>query len=217
MIRIVIADPQVMLRELLRGLLEQQGDFTVLAETDDGLALPDIVSTSRPDILLIDLHLRKRPGLDVLRSITPDSGVKPIIFADSISPSEAIQALVSGARGIVRKDAPMRLLFESMRRVMEGEYWISRHGVADLVSSLRELATAVERSAEMQDRALSPRQRQIVDAIASGCSNKEIAETLHVSERTVKYHLTRIFSKYGVSGRMELARYSLKNRTALGA
>ncbi len=212
-IRILIAERQIMFREALKILLESQRDFAVVGDTDDGERLVRLVSDLRPDILLIDLDLRKRSGLELLRNVVAcKTDVRPIVLSDAIARSEIVQALLWGARGVIRKDTSTNLLFNGIRTVMGGEYWISHDGVAELVRRLRSLATLAEQGTQSQARSLSRQQRKIVEAIASGCSNREIAEELRVSERTVKYHLTRIFSKFGVSGRMELARYSLENR-----
>jgi DNA-binding NarL/FixJ family response regulator len=211
--RILIADRQDMFREVLRRLLESQAGFVVVADTDDGEQLTHLVSDLRPEVLLLDLKLRKRSGIEALREIAacrPE--VRPIVLTDAIAQSEITQALLWGARGVVSKDSPTHLLFKSIRMVMAGEYWISHDEVAELVRNLRSLEALVEQSTQLQARSLSHQQQQIVEAIVSGCSNREIAQELSVSERTVKYHLTRIFSKFGVSGRMELARFTLKNR-----
>jgi two-component system, NarL family, nitrate/nitrite response regulator NarL len=210
--RILIADRQIMFREAVRGLLEKGGEFLVVADTDDGEQLTQLVAERKPDVLLIDIKLRKRSGLESLREIAAAHGtVRPIVFTDSLDQSEIMQALLWGARGILRKDAITELLFKSIRTVMAGQYWISRDDVVNLVHNLQSLTSMVEQSNQLQTRNLSAQQQQIVEAIVAGCSNREIAKELAVSERTVKYHLTRIFSKLGVSGRMELARFSLKN------
>ncbi len=210
--RILIADRQAMFREALKVLLESQPDFTVVAETDDGEGLARLVSDLRPDVLLMDLKLRKRFGLELLPKIsTCQTDTRPIVLTDAIAQSEVVQALLWGARGVLLKGVPTNLLFNGIRRVMGGEYWISHDGVAELIRRLRSLAALAEQNTQFQARSLSPQQRQIVEAIASGYSNREIADELRLSERTVKYHLSRICSRFGVSGRMELARYSLEN------
>ena len=214
-IRVLIADRQEMFREVLRHLLESESDFEIVADTDDGEQLVKLVATLKPDILLLDIKLRRLSGMEALREIAAmETGVRPILLTDGIEKSELTQALLWGACGMVRKSDPGYLLFKSIRNVAAGEYWISRDRVGEIVKNLRSLATMVEQNAKVQANSLSRQQQQIVDAIAAGCSNKEIAEELSVSERTVKYHLTRIFGKLGVSGRMQLARYSLKNDVA---
>ena len=216
--RIVLADRQDMFREVLRSLLEAEPDFTVIGDTGDGERLLQLVAKLKPDVLLLDLRLHKRSGIDVLREMSAcQSRTRCIVLTDAIELGEIVQVLVWGAYGLVRKEASTHLLFKSIRSVMAGEYWISHDGVVELVRNVRSLAALVERSTQLQAHSLSPQQLQIVKAIVAGCSNREIAEDLSVSERTVKYHLTRIFHKLGVSGRMQLARYSLKNKVVLEA
>jgi DNA-binding NarL/FixJ family response regulator len=211
-IRILIADRHALFREVLGRLLEAEPDFVVVGDTDNGEMLPSLVAELKPDVLLMDLKLRKRYGLEVLFEITasrPD--LHCILLTDSIEMGEIIQALLQGARGIVQKESPPDLLFKSIRAVRSGQYWIARDSISALVRNLQSMTARAEQSTQLQARSLSRQQRQIVEAIVSGCTNREIAEELRISERTVKYHLTRIFSKLGVSGRMELARFSLKN------
>ena len=211
-IRILIADRQDMFREVLRSLLEAEPDFTVVGETGDGEQLVKMVAQLKPDILLIDLNLRRLFGLDALRRIAAlKLDVRPILLPDELENDEIIQALVSGARGVVYKRESTQSLFKSIRAVVAGEYWISNEGVSELVRNLQSLAAQVEKHTRIRANGLSRHQQKIVEAIMAGCSNKEIAEDLSVSERTVKYHLTRIFGKMGVSGRMQLARLSLKS------
>jgi two-component system, NarL family, nitrate/nitrite response regulator NarL len=216
-IRILIADRHRMFREALRRLLESEPEFAVVGETDDGEGLPQLATSLNPDILLMDKELRRRSGLEALRDITVQAKVRTILLVDAIANSEIIQALLWGARGVVRKKDATSLLLKSIRAVKAGEYWVNRAGVAELVGALCSLSNRVEQQTAQQMHFLSAQQLKIVEAIVAGCSNKEIARDLHISERTVKYHLTRIFNKFGISGRMELARYSLKNKLVRGA
>ncbi|MBN1569656.1 MAG: response regulator transcription factor [Acidobacteria bacterium] len=210
-IRILIADRLDMHREILRHLLEAQPDFEVVGDTGDGEQLVRMVAQRKPDILLIDLNLRRLFGLEALRKIAElKLEVRPILLPDVLENNEIIQALVVGARGVVYKRESTQTLFKSIRTIMAGEYWLSNEGVSELVRNLQSLAAQVEQHTRIRANGLSRHQQKIVEAIMAGCSNKEIAQDLSVSERTVKYHLTRIFGKMGVSGRMQLARLSLK-------
>jgi two-component system, NarL family, nitrate/nitrite response regulator NarL len=212
-IRIIIADRQELFREALRRILEQESDFAVVAETGDGEQLLRLIPKIKPDVLLMDIKLRRRPGIEALREIVslyPE--VHPILLTDSIDNEGIVQALIWGTRGVVCKDSPTPLLIKCIRAVGAGEYWISRSGVSNLVKNLRSFAALAERNARERAHNLTRQQQHILEAIVAGCSNKEIAKELSISERTVKYHLTRIFSKFGVSGRTELARFSMKNK-----
>jgi DNA-binding NarL/FixJ family response regulator len=196
----------------LRRLLELEQEFAVVGDTDDGDRLVSLAVSLRPDVVLLDLNLRKRPGIEALREISAHTQARPLLLVDVVPNGDIIQALLWGARGVVRKSADTPQLFKAIRAVAADEYWLSHAGIAALVQNLRLLSSSIEQQNSHKTSEISPQQARIVAAIAAGCSNKEIAEDLSLSERTVKYHLTRIFSKFGVSGRMELARFSLKNK-----
>lgn len=210
--RIVIGDCHAMFREALKSLLESRPGFTVVGDTDDGEQLTRLISSLRPDLLLFDLNLKHLSGIEVLKSpAASQSSVLAILLTGEITDTEICQALLSGVRGVISKGCCASLLFKSIHAVMSGEYWISHQEMKALVDNMRSAASMADLTSRLRTGNLSQQQQQIIDAIMSGCSNKEIARDLSLSERTIKYHLTRIFSKLGVSGRMELARYSLKN------
>lgn len=208
--RILIADRQDMFREALKRLLDHELDLSVIADTGEGDQVAGLVSNLNPDLLLLDIRLRKRAGIEVLREISAfDPKLPSIVLTDHIGQSEIAQILLSGARGLVLKNVSTDLLLKCIRTVRTGQYWISHGQIAELVLSLRSLSSTVDEATQLR---LSPQELQVVKSIVVGYSNKEIAEELRLSERTVKYHLSRIFEKFGVSGRMELARFSLKNK-----
>jgi DNA-binding NarL/FixJ family response regulator len=212
-ISILLADRQDMFREVLKRLLESQPDFSVIGETDDGQKLVQLVSRHKPDMILLDVKLRSCSGIEALQEIESlRTGARAIFLTDSMGPGELVQALLQGMWGLVRKQDPTHLLFKAIRAVTAGQYWINHVEVAEVVQNMRMLATMVEQKTKMQAQSLSRQQQQIIEAIVAGCSNREIAKEMSISERTVKYHLTHIFEKFGVSGRMELAHYSLKNK-----
>ena len=214
-IRILIADRQEMFREALKRLFNSQRDLVVIGESNDGDELLRLASDLKPDVLLLDYYLRRRSGLQVLRDVaTNQPEVRPVVIADAMDSREIACALLLGARGVLRRDSPVDLLFKCIRSVMAGECWVSRHEIVELVQNLRMMNDQMAQSEGKETNTLSSRELQIVEAIESGCTNREIAQELRLSERTVKYHLTNIFSKCGVAGRMELARHSLKNKRA---
>jgi DNA-binding NarL/FixJ family response regulator len=214
-IRILIADRQDMFREVLRILLASQEDFAVVGDTDDAEELAMLAVKHRPNVILLDLKLRNHSAIEALKLIAAlKTDARPIILTDTIEKSEIIDGLLCGARGVIRKEEPSQLLFKSIRAVAEGQYWVSRNGVIDLVKNLQSLTLKVAGNARKQTDSLSIHQQLIIQLILDGYSNKEIAQELSISERTVKYHLKRIFRKFGVSGRMELVQQTLKNRYA---
>jgi DNA-binding NarL/FixJ family response regulator len=214
-IRILIADRQSMFREVLEQLLLSQPDFEIAGSTDNGERLPALVEDLDPDVLLLETRLRRRSGVDALRDIyLLRSSVRPILLTDDTRSGEIVQCLLHGACGLVRKEEDISILYKAIRAVSAGEFWLSHGRILDLVQNLRAMAEQVQQNSRFQIGSLSRQQRRIVEAIVNGCTSKQIAEDLSVSERTVKYHLTHIFRKLGVSGRMELARFSFNNNIA---
>jgi two-component system, NarL family, nitrate/nitrite response regulator NarL len=215
-IRILIADRHDMFREVLQRLLELEAEFTIVGDTGDGEELLKLIGALKPDVLLLGDRLRRRSGTELLREIDDlHLDTRPILLTDDDAQDRCVDVLCYGVRGLVWKHEPPSLLFKSIRTVMAGEYWISRQGVRQLVENLRSLTGKVAQNAQQRTHSLSRQQQQIVDLIAAGCSNKDIAKDLAISERTVKYHLTQIFSKLGITGRMQLARFALNSNPSL--
>jgi two-component system, NarL family, nitrate/nitrite response regulator NarL len=204
-ITIAIADDHPIFRDGLRKLLEAEGSFELVGEASDGVEAVEFVRRLAPDVLLLDLNMPRLGGLDALAEVIRTSpGVRTIILAASIDRREILRALKLGARGIVVKAAATQLLYRCIHSVVAGELWVGRESVPELVDALHELDG---RSHEPPSflASLTGRERQIVAAIGSGASNRDVAQALSMSEQTVKNHLSRIFEKCGVSNRTELA------------
>jgi len=203
-ITIVIADDHAIFRDGLRKLLEVEGSFDLIGEASDGVEAIELVGRLSPDVMLLDLNMPRLGGLDALAEIlkaSPEARI--IILAASVDRREIIKALRLGARGIVLKTAATELLYKCIQAVVAGEVWVGRESVPKLVDALEEFD--VPKTRRFSSANLTERERQIVDAIAGGASNRDVAQALSVSEQTVKNHLSRIFEKCGVSNRTELA------------
>jgi len=211
-IRVLIADDHPVLREGLTRLLQTQSDMTVVGEAGNGKEAIEKVRALHPDVLLLDWSMPMASGLDALRSLSKMRGftVKPIVLTADIEQSDAVEALKTGARGIVLKDSATQLLLKAIRTVVAGEYWIGRDQTPLLVDALRAPVNEVSRAANTFG--LTPRELQIISAIVNGSTNKVIASDFGISEQTVKNHLTAIFDKTGVSNRLELVLFASKNK-----
>lgn len=222
-IAIVIADDHALFRAGLRTLLESepQSDFRVVGEAANGYETIDAVRALNPDVLLLDLSIAGRRGVDVLRTLAAPIPVpsrprtpmpRTIVLNAALDDQQALEALRLGAHGILPKDSPPPLLFKCVRAVANGECWLAHEHVSNLV---RHLQTSRSTAHEAQPRqtptafGLTPRERQVVSAIADGFTNRDIAQRYSVSADTVKHHLTNIFDKCGVSTRLELALFAV--------
>jgi len=194
-------------------VLQAEAGFQVVGEAADGEQAVNLARQLKPDILLLDLAMPRRTGLEVLRELAAASSpVRTVVLTAAIEPAQVVEALQLGARGIVLKDLAGHLLPKAIRTVMSGQYWVGHGGVSDLVKALRDFMAREEEGARKKTFGLTPRELEIIGAIVSGYTNKDIAQRFAISADTVKRHLTNIFDKLGVSNRLELALFALKHR-----
>lgn len=211
MIRLMIADDHTMFRDCLKHVLEFGENFHVVAEAKDGAAMLDLARRIQPEIVLLDAGLpcqRWRESLLFLAHQSPKA--RTILVDETIVANAVVDALRLGARGVVENHAPMRVLCDSIRAVAAGDYWVGKEVRSNLVEYLAQLIHG------RQERryGLTGREIEIIAAVVCGCSNREIAERLKISESTVKHHIANIFDKTGQSTRMELAVFAREKRLA---
>jgi DNA-binding NarL/FixJ family response regulator len=190
-------------------------DFTVI-EVTECAALKRRMTKSRPPVLVLDLalpHLGGVEGLSAIRRLSPSTIV--LILSRFPNDLEAIRTLKAGAKGYCHRDISPSLLKKALVVVQKGEIWVERKVIPRL---LEELTSATERwqkdSALQPDIPfdhLTPREKQVAQLVSEGSSNNEIASWLHISERTVKAHLTSIFRKLHISDRLRLALLTIKH------
>jgi two-component system, NarL family, nitrate/nitrite response regulator NarL len=198
-VRIVIADDHSLVRNGLRRILEQETDFKVIGEASDGDEALDCIRKLSPDVLLLDVAMPRTDGLQVLRELRlmPNS-VMVVMLTAAIDKNQINEAVRLGAHGVVMK---------SIRCVMDGQYWLDRTTLAEIVR------TPTPSDSKF---GLTERELQLVSLISAGGSNKEIAESLGITEATVKRHLANVFDKTGVSTRLELAVFAMNHGLAAG-
>jgi DNA-binding NarL/FixJ family response regulator len=182
----------------------------VVAEACDGVEAVDFVRRFQPEILLLDLAMPRRPGLEALRELNHESAqVRVILLTAAAEREQIVEALQLGARGVVLKDCGTEILMKSIRAVLGGEYWVGREPVSNLLQYLRSLMESSTKLSRQKRFGLTPRELDIVSTVVAGYANREIAEHFKISEDTVKHHLSNIFDKTGVSTRLELALFAV--------
>ena len=209
-IRIAIVDDHPIFRDGLRRLLEIEPDMVVVGDAENAEQAVAFAQAHGPDILLLDLAMPKISGLEALVA-TPEftRTTRVIVLTAAIDTDDMVKVLMLGARGIVFKAAATAILIEAIRTVMSGRYWIVREAVSDVVGAIEELQLGARQRRMVRDFGLTDREREIIRLVVDAAANKEIADLLGISEKTVKNHLTHIFDKLGVSGRLELAMFAI--------
>jgi DNA-binding NarL/FixJ family response regulator len=214
-ITVVIVDDHPLFREALRQLLESDPNVRVVGAAGNGRDGIRLVKELRPDILLLDLLMPDTPGLATLRELsTLTPPVRTLLLTEDAGNNDVIDALHLGARGVFMKHSTIEMLFECIHAVMAGHYWLGRECVGELVESICARAYSRGASRPQPTFGLTPRQLDIVSAIVTGATNLDIAKQYSISPNTVKYHLTNMFDKLGVSNRVELARFAVQHRLA---
>lgn len=212
-IRVLVADDHPIVRDGIKKLLLLEDDIKVVGEACDGRQVLELMQEHEPDVLLLDLRMPNLDGLSVLQSLQQTGRrTKVIVLTASDDKNEFVQAMKLGCSGIVLKQTATELIVKSIRKVYAGEIWLDSHTTAAVMRQFAAPGDALGGSSNGKARERSPlsaREREIVQLVAQGYKNKEMAEKMFISEQTVKNHLHNIFDKLGVSDRLELALYAI--------
>ena len=207
-IQLLIADDHAVLRAGLRILLEAQPDMTVVGEATDGEETVAKVEDLRPDVVLLDLSMPKSGGLDVIRRIKvahQDAAVLVLTMHDD--ESYLRRALEAGSAGYVLKRAADKELLSAIRAVSRGGAYLHPEHVRGLLQDQPPEPNPVP---DDSYESLSPREREALRLIALGHTNREIADMLRLSVKTVEVHRARVMAKLGLTTRAALVRYALQ-------
>jgi DNA-binding NarL/FixJ family response regulator len=204
-IRVLIADDHVLVREGLRKLLELDPGIEVITEVGDGQGAINIARKAKPDIVLMDVKMPGTDGITATRIIKKERPITKVIALTIYEDEEVVEMVRAGVSAYVLKDIAGSELTNTIHRVMQGEMVIHPRVANRLV---RELNRSDSRKNEIR---LTKREKNVLDLLVKGNSNKDMAESMFISEKTVKNHLTSIFRKLGVKDRTQAAVYALKN------
>jgi len=206
MLHILVADDHGIVRSGIRMLIDRQEGMRVVAEAEDGIEAVALAQSSRPDVAILDVSMPRMTGLQAAREIkarAPDTSVLLLSMHDD--ERYFFDAVDVGASGYVLKRAADTDLIDAIQAVARGEQFVSpdteRAVIKEWLGGSRE-----ERLADP----LTPRELDVVKLIAEAYTNKQIAEALHVSEKTVESHRANVLSKLGMRDRVELVRYAIR-------
>ncbi len=206
-IKIMIADDHSMIREGLKNLLELEGDIEVVAEAVDGEDCLEKLKTVKPDVLLLDINMPKKTGLDVLSELKDKkSKIKVLVLTVHNETEYLMKAVEIGINGYVLKDSESAELKKAIFTIAEGENYIQPSLIPALNSKMIE-----KNEDEIKIESLTKRELQVLKELAVGKFNRDIAKEMEISERTVKNHISSIFKKLDVTDRTQAAVFAIKN------
>ena len=205
MISIVIADDHGIVRSGLRMLIERQRDMEVVAEAGDGVSALETTQALRPDVAVLDVSMPRMTGLQAAREIrahVPDTRVLLLSMHDD--ERYFLEGLEAGAAGYVLKRAADTDLIDAVRTVACGRSFLSDDAQRALMDAW------LESGISKPDDPLTPRELEVVKLIAEAYTNRQIAETLKLAEKTVESHRANVLSKLGMRDRVEIVRYAIR-------
>lgn len=205
-INVLIADDHSMIREGLKQLLELDGDIKVIGEAGDGLECLDKITRLQPDVVLLDINMPNLNGLQVLEHLRNHKmKVRVLVLTIHNEIEYLIRAIEIGVGGYLLKDSDSSVLKKAVHAVYEGETFI-QPSLTPLLKERMENPNILS-----EGDLLTKREIEVLKLLAEGKFNKEIAQTLKISEKTVKNHVSNIFKKIHVSDRTQAAVYAIKN------
>jgi two-component system response regulator NreC len=209
-IRILLVDDHTILRDGIRLLLESEPDMTVVGEAEDGRTAVKLTCQLKPDVVLMDIAMPLLNGLEATRQIKHDCPHAKVLILTMHENEEYIrQALASGAMGYILKDAAARELLNAIHAVHRGEAILSPAVTRLVVENYLRWGDI---QMDSSTNRLSPREREVLQLIAEGYSNKQIAEILCISIKTVQAHRMNLMSKLDLHDRAELIKYAIQRK-----
>jgi len=208
--KILIANTHRLVREGLQMMLGQEASVQIVGDAANGMQMFSAISELKPDIVLLDINM---PGMDTgeTLSILKSKGTKPLIFTTATDEDVILVALKAGARGYLSESTTAHNLIKAIDSISKGEIWVERKMVNRIVEGELNGDPPIKEQRNHSKEQLTPREKEILALLKEGYTNKEIAEKLYISEKTVKSHLNNIFRRFNVSGRLQAIVYAIRN------
>ncbi len=209
-IKVLIVDDHLVVRQGLRTFLELHDDILVVGEAGDGATAVEMVHTLAPDVVLMDLVMPQIDGITATRQIKKlDARTKIIALTSFTEDDKVFPAIQAGASSYLLKDVSPDALVEAIRAVHRGEARLHPDIAQKLMQQVAQQPSPIAETTPVDD--LTERERQVVRLVAKGCNNSDIAQTLVISDKTVKTHVSNILSKLHLEDRTQLAIYAIKH------
>ena len=211
-IRIMIVDDHAVIRSGLRMLIEQNPRMKVVAMAGNRIEAFEQAAKEKPDVIILDLILGDDDGLAFLPELVEKNPKSRVLILTGVqNPDFHRRAVRRGAMGIVLKEHAADLLLKAIEKVYENQVWIERSMMSTIIQEFSETSTDPE---QLKIDSLTEREREVITLVGEGLKNKQIAARLFISQTTVTHHLSSIYSKLGVSDRLELVVYAFANKLA---
>ncbi|MFC0527519.1 response regulator [Phytohabitans kaempferiae] len=211
MIRVVVADDHALIRSGLAGMLGAQPDITIVDAVEDGAEAVRAAATLSPDVVVMDIRMPKLNGIDATREIRRRSDAPRVLVLTTFDLDEYVyEALRAGAGGFLLKDAPPGQLAEAVRIVAAGDALLAPAVTKRLIGRYLRMPPA-HAVAEALGEKLTERELEVLRQVAAGRSNAELAASMHISEATVKTHVSRVLTKLGLRDRVQAVVYAYEN------
>ncbi len=209
-IRIIIIDDHEVVRAGLRALIKKRSTMQVVGEASNAADALAVTAREQPDIILLDLDLDPDSGLDLLpKLLAVASNVRVLVLTGTQDYEAHRQAAQLGAVGLVHKKKAAEVVLKAIEKVDAGEVWFDNSLIMSLLAEVSRSRESKKRDPQAKSIAtLTAREREVITLVGEGLKNKQLAERLFISETTVSHHLTSIYNKLGVCGRLELLVYA---------
>ena len=209
-IRMVIVDDRRFIRDLFRTMLHREKSIQIVGEAANGPQMFNVIGDLAPDVLLLNMTLPNAEVLEVIPAVRHKSpNTRTLLFSESMSEVSVFKALKAGAKGFISLGESPADLIKAIQTVRRGELWVSRKQIARFFDREAVVETRQENRKGTTKAPLTPREKETLKCLTTGCSNKEIANTLFISEKTVKCHMNSIFKKLNVTRRIDATLYAL--------
>lgn len=210
-IRVLIADDHSLVRKGLKQILELEKDFEVIGQAADGRQAIEMTTSLKPDVVLMDINMPIINGLKAIKMLKENNTSARIIVLTIHEDKEyLLETIRMGAAGYIMKDAEVEHLIEAIRMVYRGKIYIQPNLTSDIIKEFDSLPNSAVIN-KTNENGLTQRESEVLMLISEGLNNREIADTLYISEKTVKNHVSNIFKKLDVCDRTQAAIYAIKH------
>ncbi len=212
-IRVLIVDDHTLFRRGIAAVLSSQENLDVVGEASDGLEAIEKADTLSPEVILMDLNMPNCSGLEAIQALQANKPhIHVLVLTVSEMEADLFAAIKYGARGYLLKKAEPEELVQAIFGIAQGNVMISPLMATKLLNEFRDLSSGLERKPieDEDSKKLTPREGEVLQFVAQGSTNKEIADALFISENTVKTHLQNIMEKLHLANRSQAAAYAIK-------